>query len=102
MQYCSINNNKEHLLKLIDWLYQEVISAGGDGDALWYSKYFDVKDILKLVEEYNETLRYKWKVSFDEDRKLISWEDGQEGILITNNREIYLNAPEWQQCIVVN
>jgi hypothetical protein len=101
MQYCSIDNeNKEHLLKLIDWIYDEVKSSGGDGDCLWYSEFYDVKDILVLVEGYNEKL--KWQVAFDEGRKLISWWDGQEGILITNNEEIYNSRPSWQQCVIVN
>ncbi|MEK6880703.1 MAG: hypothetical protein AABY22_13885 [Nanoarchaeota archaeon] len=103
MSYCSINNeNKQHLLKLIDWLFNEVISSGGDGDALWYSKYFDVKDILNLIKEYNEKLEHKWRIDFDETRKLISWWDDQESVLITNNEEIYKSAPSWSQCIVVN
>lgn len=102
MSYCSINNeNKKHLLKLIDWLFHEVKNSGGDGDALWYSKYYDVKDILVLIKEYNETLKYKWRVEFDENRKLISWWDNQESMIITNNEEIYKSAPSWQQLILI-
>ena len=103
MNYCSIDGDtKTHLLNLIDWLYKEVISSGGDGDALWYSKYYDVKDILILVKEYNESLKFKWQISFDEAQQLISLYDNQESILITNNKDIYDSRPSWQQCVVVN
>lgn len=101
MNYCSIDaEQKQHLLKLVDFLYLEVISSGGDGDALWYSKHYDIKDILPLIQEYNSNLKFKWLVEYDEGRKLISWWYDQECCLITNNEEIYKNAPSWQQILI--
>lgn len=100
MNYSSVQDNKEHLLNLIDWLYKESLSAGGDGDALWYSEYYDVKDILPLIHEYNNKLEYKWKVDFNDGKKLISWWDNQECVLITNNEEIYKTSPIWQQVLL--
>ena len=103
MQYCPIDDEiKPHLIKLLDWMLGEVIRSGGDGDALWYSKFYDIKDILILVQEYNKTLKYEWTIGFDENRKRIFWGNGEEGIVITNNEDAYKNAPRWQQCIVVN
>lgn len=99
MNFCSIEGCQIHLLKLIDWLYNEVKSAGGDGDALWYSKYYDTADLLPLVKEYNEGLKRKWTIDYTGG--LIHWWNGQEGILITNKEEVYKSAPSWQQCIVV-
>lgn len=60
--FCSIDEeDKAHVLKLIDFLYCEVLRAGGDGDAIWYSKYYNVKDLFPLIKEYNEKLKFKWK-----------------------------------------
>ena len=62
--YQIFDIDRTHLLKLIDLLYQEVRSVGGDGDALWYSRYYDVKSILSLIEEYNNSSEYKWNIDF--------------------------------------
>ena len=37
--YCKIEEmgSREHLMKLIDFIYHEVLSSGGDGNAFWYS-----------------------------------------------------------------
>lgn len=97
--YCNINpERKEHLLKLIDFLHQEVLSACGDGDGLWYSKYYDIKDILPLVEEYNSKLKFPWKITVD--AKTIHMDDNQESLMITNDEELYKNAPSWQQILI--
>lgn len=89
---------KRHLTNLIAWLYDEVKSAGGDGDALWYSRYFYVKDIFPLVQEFNSGHKYPWQLALSDDR--IDWWNGQESILITNNEELYKNAPSWQQVLL--
>ena len=101
--YCTIDDDytKNHLLILIDWLVNEVRSADGDGDAIWYSKHYWVNDILTLVQEYNDKQKYKWEISFDEEKGRISYGQYQEGLLITNNKEDFDNRPSWQQCSVV-
>jgi hypothetical protein len=92
--YCNIDDrNKDHIKNLIIWLYEEVISAGGDGDALWYSEYFNVNDILPIIEELNT--EFKWNVRKENDH--ISLGLHQEGILITNNKKHWEGAPSWQQ-----
>jgi hypothetical protein len=99
--YCNINDfNKNHIKNLIDWLYKECVSAGGDGDALWYSRFFDVNDILVLVNEYNDQLKYKWAVELRENKKTIVWWEGQQSIFITNDESVYTAAPKWEQCLI--
>ena len=50
-QFSSIDeDDKKHLLKLIEWILDEVLRAGGDGDALWYSRFYDVKEIFEIVK----------------------------------------------------
>lgn len=99
MSYCKIDDwQKEHLLKLIDFLYNEVGSAGGDGDALWYSKYYNVNDLYNLVKEYNDKTKFKWEIQLDAPNLL--WGENQEWVLITNDEDVYNNAPRWQQIII--
>lgn len=101
MTYCSIDkDDAQHLTKIIDFLYSEVIRSGGDGDALWYSEYYNVKDILPLIEQYNNSLKFKWEIAHDEERQIINWGQGQEGVIITNDEDIYKNSPIWQQCLI--
>lgn len=100
-KYCPIfDGNRTHLLKLIDLLYQEVRNTGGD--ALWYSRYYDIKDIHSLIEEYNNSLENKWNIDFKEEERSIYWWNDQESVLITNNKEIYEKMPPWRQFLVVN
>lgn len=95
------NLTKNHLLSLIDWLVNEVVFAGGDGDAIWYSKHYHVKDILPILEEYNKGTKGFWEISFDEENGQINYGQCEEGILITNNKADFDNRPSWQQCSVV-
>ena len=89
------DRNKDHIKNLLSWILDEVISAGGDGDALWYSKFYSVDEILPIVEECN---KYGWKIEKHSDR--ISWWDNQEGITITNNEQHWNDAPSWQQVMI--
>ena len=94
--YESIDHNaREHLLRLIGWLYDEVISAGGDGDAFWYSQFYDIKDLFSLVEEFNNRLKSPWEIS--QNRQTIHWGKEQEGMVITNDHQLWLSCPEWIQ-----
>lgn len=92
MNYCIIEEDSSHIQKLIDWLIDEVVSAGGDGDALWYSRYFDVEQLLPILEKYN---KYNWTIT-KYDRRIIL-HDGQESLTVTNRQEDWDNAPIWQQ-----
>lgn len=106
MNYCSIDSEtREHLLKLIEWIYEEIKSSGGDGDCLWFSKYYNTKDILVLIKEFNSKLKHPWEVIFEEvifdHKSTIHWGQDQQWATITNDEEIYKNAPVWQQCKIV-
>lgn len=91
-------SQKEIILKLLDFLHSQVISSGGDGDALWYTEYFTLDFILPMLEEYNNNLKFKWGITLKDG--YISWGEGQEGVIITDREDIYKNAPEFQECIV--
>ncbi len=101
MNYCNIDeDDKKHLLHLIDFIHNEVLRSGGDGDGLWYSEYYNVKDIFPIVIEWNNKLPYKWQNIDYNNIDLISISRDQEGFIITNNEEIYKNAPGWQQILI--
>ena len=85
-------------MKLIDFIYHEVVSSGGDGDALWYSKFHNVIDILPLIKEYNDKLKFPWKVEFD--GRTINWGDDQEWAMITNDEDLYKMVPSWSQITI--
>lgn len=102
MIYCQIKDeeSQKHILKLIGWLFDEVSSAGGDGDGLWYSKYYDVKDIYPLVEKFlqsDKSFKF-WALSADE--KTIFASNHQEFLTITNDENLWNNAPSWQQVLI--
>lgn len=103
IEYTNIDEffDRAHLHNLIKWLHAEVLRSGGDGDAIWYSKFYWVNEILELVKGFNDTLSCKWDISFDEENGRIHWHLGQSSILITNNKEDFDNRPSWQQCSVV-
>lgn len=92
-------SSREHLMKLIDLLYNECASAGGDGDALWYSRYYRVTDILPLVKEYNSKLKFPSEIKIIDNN--IHWGDNQEDIMITNNKDWFDTAPDWIQMKVI-
>ena len=96
--YSSVDNNKEHIEKLIRWLLDEVISAGGDGDGLWYSKFYSVKDIYPICEKINLEFKFPWNLKLEENS--IHFENNQEHLIITNNLEYYNSSPSWQQVLI--
>lgn len=100
MKYYDINKNKEHIKYLIKWLYDEMMSAGGDGDALWYSENYNVNDICSLFIEFNSTLRFPKKIEWL-DGKTFNFGDYQEWITVTNDKKIFDTRPNWQQATVV-
>jgi hypothetical protein len=86
-----------HIESLLRWISQEVWSTGGDGDAIWISKYFDVKDILPIVQYMNETeWNNWWDISTGHDDIVLF--NNQEGFHITNNQDF--EVPSWSQCTI--
>lgn len=92
--YCVISDdNREHLKTLICWLRDEALSAGGDGDAFWFSRFFRVEDLLPLVQEINGLSN--WAVGLQ--GKTISWTYYQTTVVITNDEEMFNQAADWWQ-----
>lgn len=100
-KYYSVSNNKQHILKMVDWLITEMCSAGGDGDALWYSKYYNVKDLYKLCEEYNSRLKFPYKLVWRGDKTFHITDESNEDFVITNDENEFNNRPSWQQVTLI-
>ncbi len=95
------DHTKQHLLKIIDLLYNECKRSGGDGDAIWFIKYYKLEDIIPLVEEYNSKLKFPFTFQKISD-KTINWGDNQEWVTFTTDEEIYNNLPGWEQMVIKN
>lgn len=93
---------EKHIINLLKWLYEECISAGGDGDCWWYCKYGDINKIFELVKQFNRTERFPFSsVILDKNKQSIYWSDNQECIVITTSKEEYEKFPSWAQCVVI-
>lgn len=98
----KIKANKEHIKKLIEFLYHEVLMSGGDGDACWCTKYYSLKELRECFEEYNDTLEFKWEFEDISDNQF-NWGKGQEGIVVTTSKELFdemINLGWPQACIM--
>lgn len=98
MNYLNIDKNEEHVLGLIKWLIDEVKDACGDGDALWYSRYYSVLDI-KIFIEKNNLLPPEWKIHDRGHTLEIGAE--QEWLTISNNPERLILLNSCQQATVI-
>jgi hypothetical protein len=83
--------NLENTEKLIELLFNGVISEGGDGSAIWLAKHNNINDIYSFICDYNVRMNINWKVSIDNDG--IVWSDNQESITITTDEEWYNKQP---------
>ena len=90
----KIKPNKEQINFLIDFLYNTVAADGGDGDAIWHSRYFDLADIKPLVEEYNAKHNVGWEIK-QNSLDYFSWGKGEESILITTDKNLIDTYPDW-------
>lgn len=98
MEFHSDEYNKKHTKELLNWLTLEVLSAGGDGDAFWISKYSSLDEILPIVNELNSSeWSNHWNITREEDEITLS--NNQECLVITTNRDY--NLPSWAQCVII-
>ena len=78
---------EKYIEKVLDLLYEECISHGGDGEALWYSDDYSISKILPILEKYNKQLKFPFEIEVSE--LTIKWGQNQEWIIITNSKYVY-------------
>ena len=88
-------DEKQHIFKLLDWLLEEVESAGGDGDGVWLTEIYDVADLFPIIHSHLERGN-RWK-ELRLEGKSIHISNQQEWLVITNDRDYYNNLPNWIQ-----
>lgn len=73
------------ILSISKFLYQKTIEDGGDGESVWLTKFYKLKDIVDIIE--NSKIEPEWTVEL-KDKSIIWWRD-QEGVIITNDKEVF-------------
>ena len=54
------DHTKQHLLKIIDLLYNECKRSGGDGDAIWFIKYYKLAfEFLNIYTKMPDTKEFE-------------------------------------------
>jgi hypothetical protein len=92
------------IYKLLDYLIDEVTSAGGDGDCVVLCKCYDAFNLAELLQELYEQRfgNEKWFKPLNfrphEDGSGVTLSLWMEAWVFTNNLEE--KYPDWIQCVV--
>jgi hypothetical protein len=88
-----------HINNLLKVLHYEVVSSGGDGDAMWYTRFYDIDDIQEIIIHYNEENNIGWEV--ERNGRSITWGIDQEWAIITDDIDEFNNSPDWIQMKII-
>lgn len=101
-RYVTVTDiHKERFDKLIRYMVDTVLGECGDGDAFWYSEWYNINDIYNfIVQELEPKLKeeskyFNWELELKGDT--INWGIDQEGLTITNDEFLYITIPSWSQ-----
>jgi hypothetical protein len=87
----NTQNNKN----VLNLLYHSVISEGGDGDAIWLSKYTSLDEIFELLKIYTYDNHINWKIERVDGYIIWGYDDEscstQEGVIITDKEDLFKN-----------
>jgi len=88
---------EQHTKNLLLWIESEVVSAGGDGDAIWISGYEKLEAIYPwLIALNKENWDNHWIIE-KRDSDILCY-NGQEYFVITE--DINYRVPTWSQCTI--
>lgn len=85
-----MQTNHKDIKLILNFLHKMVIEDGGDGEAVWLTKFYKLENIISIIK--NENIEPMWTVELLEE--YIIWGKDQENIYITNNSEIYNKFPK--------
>ena len=92
---------RAHLSQLLNWLLREVETAGGDGDAAWVVKGYDINDIHEFVTDTLSAVGgfgEGWQIGPVRDDALFTvHRDPEECLLVTIRPS---DVPSWSQCTI--
>ena len=73
--------------KIIDLCFTYIILEGGNGDALWLSKYTNIIDLALEVKDYATKHNINWEIILKDNYLL--WGQCQEWVEITTDKNHY-------------
>lgn len=80
--------------KILDLLWTSVKFESGDGDAIWLSKHTSLSDLASFLGAYDAENKTGWDIRVP-DEKHILWGNGEEWVIITDDKEFYESQPSW-------
>jgi len=86
-----------YVIDILKLLYQVTRGEGGDGSAIYLSKYTSLSDIIKYIQSLGYS---EWTVINNGDDYIL-WGDNQEWVVITQNEEKY-NESRGVHLIAIN
>ena len=94
----KLSPSRERIDSLLGVLHAEVVSSSGDGDAMWYTRYYKLDEIEELLHHYNEENNIGWEIErYEFNDRVILWGIDQEGVIITDDAEEFESSPDWIQ-----
>lgn len=80
-------------IKILDTIYFSIISEGGDGDAIWLSRYTSLDEIKILLNKYNIEKNIDWII--EENDNHLMWGIDQEWTIITCDENFFNSQPNY-------
>ncbi len=82
---------------MLEWLFDEIDSSCGDGDAAWVVKNFDLTEVRNFVIDWmSKNAMSSWSVTEIREGCFDVF-NGQESLLVTTDRGA---VPIWSQCTI--
>lgn len=84
----------ELIFQILNTLFSICHAEGGDGDSTWYTSVFSIKEIMVLIEKYNEVTEFPWTIDADGVTITLSqWPE--ECIVITSDINVFNQRPTY-------
>lgn len=88
--------SEKRIHDILQLIHNEVLSSCGDGDAIWYTTYSTLEEILLVLVKFNESQDNYWTI--DSSRPSVIYASNyQEDFIITDSEKIWNERPSWQQ-----
>lgn len=95
-----MRTREEGIRNILIWLVETVMAEGGDGDAIWITKWHTLEELLPIVKELNQTHWNNWwtieRNDTDPFGDCIVLANHQESLVITTNQKY--PVPSWSHC----